>query len=252
MTVPAAAASISPQEIAQFEALAASWWDPLGPFKPLHRINPVRIGYVRDRLVRALGRDPTGLEVLDGVRLLDVGCGGGLLAEPLARLQAQVTAIDAGPENIAVAKLHAERQGLAIDYQATAAEDLAQTGVQFDAVLAMEIVEHVADLDSFFAALGRLVKPGGLLFLATLNRTVKSYGLGIIAAEYVLGWVPKGTHDWRKFLKPSELARLVRRAGLTVEDLTGVSFDPLTGDWRQSRDTDVNYLMTARRPQSAA
>ncbi len=226
-------------------ALAERWWDPDGEFKPLHRLNPVRLAYVRDRLAARFGRDPAAPRPLAGLRLVDVGCGGGLLCEPLARLGADVTGIDAGEENVRVAALHAEEAGLEIDYRCTAAETLAAAGERFDAVVSMEVIEHVADPAPFVRACGRLLNPGGALALATLNRTLKSFALAIVAAEYVLGWLPRGTHQWDRFVRPSELARHLREAGLDLADLTGVTYDPLTGEWRQDTDTQVNYLAFA-------
>lgn len=239
------AASIDPAEIARFSALAAEWWDPQGKFRPLHKFNPVRLGFLRDRIAAHFGRDTAGDAPLKGLRLLDIGCGGGLVSEPMARLGASVTGADAGERNIGIARQHAEETGVGIDYRCSSAEDLAAAGEQFDVVLALEIVEHVADLDAFLAACGQMVKPGGLLIAATLNRTPKSFALGIVAAEYILRWVPRGTHDWKKFLKPHELAAGLRHGGLTLKDVVGVSYDPLADRWRISRDTDVNYMLVA-------
>lgn len=241
------AASIDPAEIERFSALAAEWWDPQGKFRPLHKFNPVRLGFLRDRIAAHFRRDPLGNTPLEGLRLLDIGCGGGLVSEPMARLGAAVTGADAGERNIGVASLHAAEAGLAIDYRCTSAEALAEAGEQFDVVLALEVVEHVADLEGFLLACGRMVKPGGLLIAATLNRTPKSFALGIVAAEYILNWVPRGTHDWKKFLKPHELAAGLRRAGLTLKDVAGVSYDPLADRWRISTDTGVNYMLVAEK-----
>lgn len=239
------AASIDPAEIARFSALAAEWWDPQGKFRPLHKFNPVRLGFLRDRIATHFGRDAASDPPLKGLRLLDIGCGGGLVSEPMARLGAAVTGADAGERNIGIARQHAGEAGVEIDYRCTSAEDLAAAGEQFDVVLALEIVEHVADLDGFLAACGQMVKPGGLLIAATLNRTPKSFALGIVAAEYILRWVPRGTHDWKKFLKPHELAAGLRRGGLALKDVVGVSYDPFADRWRISRDTDVNYMLVA-------
>ena len=197
--------TVDPAEIERFSRIAEEWWDPTGKFAPLHRLNPVRIGYIRDRAAAHWQRDALSGTPLQGLSLLDIGCGGGLLSEPMARLGAQVTGVDAAARNIAVAALHAEKQGLAIDYRQGTAEALAESGGQFDIVLALEIVEHVADVELFLKSCGRMVKPGGLLFLSTLNRTAKAWALAIAGAEYVLGWLPRGTHDWKKFLKPSEV-----------------------------------------------
>jgi len=245
---PRAGASIDPEEIEKFAALADGWWDPGGAFAPLHRLNPVRLRYVRDRLSAHFGRAAGADAPLAGVRILDIGCGGGLLCEPLARLGAQVTGIDAAAENIAIARRHAEAGGLAIDYRHASAEELAAAHERFDAVLSMEVVEHVADPAAFVAVGAELVGGGGAMILATLNRTPKAFLLAIVGAEYVLRWLPRGTHDWRKFLRPSELAAMVRRGGLTVEDIAGLSYSPLTGLWTLGRDVDVNYMVQARRP----
>ena len=240
--------TIDESEIERFSRLAATWWDPDGPMRPLHRLNPVRIGYVRDRIAAHFGRDAKSLRPFTGLGLLDLGCGAGLLAEPMARLGCQVTGVDATKESIEVARRHAEDGGLAIDYRIATAEDLAAAGERFDAVLALEIVEHVADVDLFLAAAASLVKPGGVLVLSTLSRTAKSFLMAIVGAEYVLGWLPRGTHEWRRFVRPSELVPPLRRAGLRVKDLTGVAYDPLAAEWRLApRDLDVNYMAFAIR-----
>ncbi|MCB9947384.1 MAG: bifunctional 2-polyprenyl-6-hydroxyphenol methylase/3-demethylubiquinol 3-O-methyltransferase UbiG [Rhodospirillaceae bacterium] len=239
-------ASVDPADIARFAALADEWWDPAGKMRELHRMNPLRIGFIRDHVAAAHRRDALSHRPLAGLKILDVGCGGGLSSEPLARLGAEVTGIDAAAEGIGVARLHAGERDLAIDYRQSSAEELADTGATFDAVVALEIVEHVADVDSFLAALGRLARPGAPLVMSTLNRTAKSFALGIVAAEYVLRIVPRGTHSWRQFLKPSELARGLRRHGFVVEAAKGMVFSPTTADWALSdRDLDVNYLMAA-------
>ncbi len=242
---PDAGSSVDPAEIAKFSALAEEWWDPAGKFRPLHKLNPTRLAFVRDRIAEHFGRDPLAERPLAGLSLLDVGCGGGLLAEPLSRLGAEVTGIDASERNIKVAALHAAESGLAIDYRHAAAEDLAGAGARFDAVLNMEVVEHVADLGGFLAASGALVKPGGAMVVATLNRTPKSFLLGIVGAEYLLRWLPPGTHDWRRFVRPSELARELAAGGLTVTEIAGMAYNPLTDDWRLARDTAVNYMVFA-------
>lgn len=247
------AASIDSAEVAKFTAMAEAWWDPAGDFRPLHRFNPVRLGYIRDRLCTRFGRDPKADKPLKGLRLLDVGCGGGLLSEPLARLGAEVTGLDAAARNIKIASLHARESGLEIDYRHGSVEDLAAGGLSFDAVLNMEVVEHVADLDGFLAASARLVKPGGLLILATLNRTPKAFLLAIVGAEYLLRWLPRGTHDWRRFVRPSEAAAALRAGGLEIEEMTGVAYNPLTDSWRLApRDLDVNYMLLAVKPGTAA
>ncbi len=242
---PDAGGSVDPAEIAKFSALAEEWWDPAGKFRPLHKLNPTRLAFVRDRIAEHFGRDPLAERPLAGLSLLDIGCGGGLLAEPLCRLGAEVTGIDASERNIKVALLHAAESGLAIDYRHAAAEDLAGAGARFDAVLNMEVVEHVADLGAFLAASGALVKPGGAMVVATLNRTPKAFLLGIVGAEYLLRWLPPGTHDWRRFVRPSELARELAAGGLTVTEIAGMAYNPLTDEWRLARDTAVNYIVFA-------
>ena len=242
-----AGGTIDPDEIARFSALAAEWWDPDGKFRPLHRLNPVRLTYIRDRLCDRFGRDPRSLRSLEGLKILDIGCGGGLVAEPLSRLGADVTGIDASEENIATASLHAEENVLSIDYRATTAEDLADTDLAFDAVIALEIVEHVARVPLFLSSCAALTGPGGALVMSTLNRTAKSYLMAIVGAEYVLRWLPRGTHQWEKFLRPSELTDGVESAGLTVRDLTGATYNPLTDEWRLSRDMAVNYFLYAEK-----
>ncbi len=229
----------APDEIARFSAMAEAWWDPTGSFKPLHRYNPIRLSFLRDRLVSHFGRDPKALSPFAGLRLLDIGCGGGLLAEPLSRMGFAVTGIDASEKNIAVARLHAEGSGLAIDYRVATPEDLAADS--YDVVLAMEVIEHVSDTELFMQAAARLLRPGGALVAATLNRTPQAFALGILGAEYVLRWVPRGTHDWRKFVTPAELAGLFRRSGLTLRELRGFSFSPIKAAWRETGDLSVNY-----------
>jgi len=231
-------------EIERFSRIAEEWWDPTGKFAPLHRLNPLRLGYIRDRAARHWKRDPLSGAPLHGLSLLDIGCGGGLLCEPTTRLGAQVTGIDAAERNIATARLHAERQGLAIDYREATAEALTAEGRQFDIVLALEIVEHVADVDLFLKSCGRLAKPGGLVFLSTLNRTAKAWALAIAGAEYMLRWLPRGTHDWRKFLKPSEVVRGLRMGGVEAQEIVGVVYSPLSRAWSlNARDLDVNYML---------
>ena len=239
-----AAGSIDPAEVAKFSGLADAWWDPAGKFRPLHRLNPTRIAYIRDRAAARYGREPIGPAPLAGLAILDIGCGGGLLSEPLARLGGKVTGLDAAERNIAIAKRHAELGGLAIDYRAGSAEDLAASGRLFDVVLAMEVVEHVADPASFLGAAAALVAPGGVLIVATLNRTAKAFALAIVGAEYILGWLPRGSHDWRRFLKPSELAALLRPHGLTLGEAVGVVYSPIADKWRLAPgDLDVNYML---------
>ncbi|WP_411838428.1 bifunctional 2-polyprenyl-6-hydroxyphenol methylase/3-demethylubiquinol 3-O-methyltransferase UbiG [Paracoccus sp. ME4] len=240
--------SIDQAEIAKFEAMAAEWWDPNGKFRPLHRMNPLRLDYIADQIAAEFGRDRRSLRPFAGLEVLDIGCGGGLASEPMARLGATVTGADATEVNIAVARAHAARQGLEIDYRATTAEALLTTEARFDVVLALEIVEHVADPASFVATCRELLKPGGLLILTTLNRTGRSFAAAIVGAEWVLRWLPRGTHDWRRFITPEELAAHARAAGLAEADRRGMVFNPLTGGWSLSdRDLAVNYAMVTRR-----
>ena len=250
---PAADPSVDPAEVERFAALAERWWDRHGAFRALHALNPVRIAYVRDALVADAPPDArtdaaAALKPLADLRLLDVGCGGGLMAEPLCRLGADVVAIDAAEANVHAASHHAEEQGLAIDYRHATAEALAADGERFDAVLALEIVEHVADLDAFAEACASLVKPGGTFVVATLNRTLAAYALAIVAAERVLGWLPAGSHDWSRFVRPAEMVRLLRRQGLTVVDMRGMVYSPLVGGWTTSPNLAVNYIVHARKP----
>jgi 2-polyprenyl-6-hydroxyphenyl methylase/3-demethylubiquinone-9 3-methyltransferase len=238
-----------PEEVAKFSALADSWWDPAGAFRPLHKFNPARISYIRDRLLAHFGRDPAAERPFAGLTLLDIGCGGGLIAEPMARLGFTVTAIDASHENIGTAALHAERMGLSIDYRAVMPETLAETGAAFDAVLALEVIEHVADVEAFWRATAALMKPGGALIAATLNRTIKSLALGKVAAEYVLRWVPAGTHDWRKFVRPSEMVRSLRASRLHVGGLSGISYNLFLDRWEVTSDLGVNYMAYAIKPK---
>lgn len=247
---PPAASSIDRDEVARFERIAATWWDEAGPMRVLHRFNPVRLTYIRDALCRHHGRDPLSSAPLDGLRIVDIGCGGGVLSEPLARLGAAVTGLDPAPTNIRVARAHAEEAGVPVDYREETIEAVVAAGERFDAVLAMEVVEHVANRTAFIRTACAAVKPGGLLFAATINRTMRSYALAIVGAEYVLGWLPKGTHDWDKFVTPDELGRDVAAGGLRVTDLTGVVYNPLGDVWRAARDTGVNYMITAERQRA--
>ncbi|PWR22383.1 bifunctional 2-polyprenyl-6-hydroxyphenol methylase/3-demethylubiquinol 3-O-methyltransferase UbiG [Zavarzinia compransoris] len=240
--------TIDPAEVAQFAAIADEWWDPNGKFRPLHRFNPVRLSYLRSRLGAHFGAPESAVTPFKGLRLLDIGCGGGLLSEPMARLGASVVGADAAEKNVKVAALHAEQSGLAIDYRNTSAEDLARAGERFDIVLNMEVVEHVADLNLFMAACAAMVKPGGVMVTATLNRTMKAFALAIVGAEYVLGWLPRGTHKFQKFVRPSELAAALRPTGLDIRDYAGVSYNPLADEWRIGKDVDVNYMAFAVRP----
>ena len=241
--------TVDPAEIERFSRIAGEWWDPAGKFAPLHRLNPVRIGYIRDRAAAHWKRDPLSGLPLHGLVLLDIGCGGGLLSEPMARLGARVTGVDAAARNIAVAALHAEKQGLEIDYRQGTAEALAEAGARFDIVLALEIVEHVADVPLFLKSCGRLVKPGGLLFLSTLNRTAKAWALAIAGGEYILRWLPRGTHDWKKFLKPSEVVNGLSAGGIAAQEIVGVVYSPLSRAWSLSKsDLDVNYMLYGTSP----
>ncbi len=240
--------SVSAEELARFSAIAEDWWDPNGKFKPLHRLNPVRLDYIRSRLCDHFQRDRRASGALDGLRLLDIGCGGGLLAEPLARQGARVTAIDPSEKTIGVARAHAQQTGVSVDYRATTAEALLAEGEHFDCVTALEVVEHVTDVPAFVATCAALVGPDGLFIGSTLNRTLKSYALAIVGAERVMRWLPVGTHDFQKFVRPSEFERAIHAGGLSVVDTAGIIYDPLSGGWRLSaRDLDVNYLITARR-----
>jgi 2-polyprenyl-6-hydroxyphenyl methylase/3-demethylubiquinone-9 3-methyltransferase len=239
--------TVDRREIDRFAAHSASWWDPRGSFRPLHQINPARLDFIRRELLAHFRRDARSLSPFAGLTLADIGCGGGLIAEPMTRLGFAATGIDADAEAIAVAGEHAAASGLAIDYRIADIDALVITGAAFDVVLALEIVEHVADRDTFFAALGRLVKPGGAFIGATLNRTPRSFALAIIGAEYVLGWLPRGTHDWRRFVRPSEFVLGLRRAGLKTTRLAGLGYDWRSSGWRETADLSVNYLLSARR-----
>ena len=235
--------TVDPAEVAKFEAMAAEWWNPNGKFKPLHMLNPCRLDYITAQIAAEFDRDLTKPLPFKGLRLLDIGCGGGLLAEPMARLGADVVGADAAPRNIPVAQLHAAQSGLSINYRHTTAEDLAAAGEQFDVVLNMEVVEHVADPLAYLTACQTLLVPGGLMICSTLNRNPKSYLMAIIGAEHVMRWLPKGTHDWKKFITPDELFDLIKQAGLEPVDRKGMVFNPLTWTWSLSaRDLSVNYV----------
>jgi 2-polyprenyl-6-hydroxyphenyl methylase/3-demethylubiquinone-9 3-methyltransferase len=239
-----AAASIDPEEVARFASWAAEWWDPKGKFAPLHRFNPVRLGFIRDQALARFGRDGRARRPFEGLRLLDIGCGGGLVSEPMARLGFAVTAVDPGEDNVAAARAHAETMGLAIDYRCGAAEQLLAEGARpFDVVLNLEVVEHVADPGQYLRDTARLVAPRGMMIVATLNRTARGLALAKFAAEYLLRWAPAGTHDWRKFLRPDEIRGFLAGEAYEVAGPFGVAFDPLSGQWRQSADTAVNYMM---------
>ena len=241
------AGTVDAGEVAHFSRLAGRWWDPRGPWATLHRFNPVRLGYIRDRAAAHFGRDPARLDSLKGLRILDIGCGGGVLSEPLARLGATMVGADPVEENIAAAAHHATQSGLTIDYRSTTAEALAEAGERFDVVLAMEVIEHVADVDLFIEAAANLVKPGGLMFVATLNRTMKSFALAIVGAEYILRWIPRGTHQWDKFIMPDELELALEQAGLRVTDETGVIYNLFADRFQLSTDMDANYMVLAEK-----
>jgi 2-polyprenyl-6-hydroxyphenyl methylase / 3-demethylubiquinone-9 3-methyltransferase len=243
--------TIDAGEVERFSALAAEWWNPNGKFRPLHKFNPVRLSYIRDAVATHFGRDPRAADPFKGLRFLDIGCGGGLLCEPMARLGADVVGADASATNIEVARLHAAESGVKVDYRATTAEDLAAAGEQFDVILNMEVVEHVADVDLFISECARMVKPGGLMFVATINRTMKALGLAIIGAEYVLRWLPKGTHQYGKLVRPDELQSALMAAGMDITDRTGVTYNPIQDRWNRSRDMDVNYMVLATKAAMA-
>ncbi|PZX18933.1 3-demethylubiquinone-9 3-methyltransferase [Palleronia aestuarii] len=240
------ATTIDPAEIDKFSAMAAEWWDPQGKFKPLHMLNPCRLDYIGAQVAAEFGRDLRDDRPFEGLTILDIGCGGGLLAEPMARRGAAVTGADAAERNIPVAEIHAREQGLEIDYRHTTAEDLARDGERFDVVLNMEVVEHVADPQSYLDACAELLKPGGLMVCSTINRTTKSFALAIFGAEWVMRWLPKGTHDWDRFITPDELSAMIGRTGLGVVDRTGFVFNPISWRWSLSeRDLSVNYVTTS-------
>lgn len=244
----AAKTTIDQSEVDRFSAMAAEWWDPTGKFRPLHKFNPVRIAYIRDKVTEHFGRDPKSHRPLEGLRLLDIGCGGGLLSEPMARLGANVLGADASEKNIGIAKAHAEQSGVIVDYRAVTAEALAADDEKFDIVLNMEVVEHVSDVPFFIETCATMVKPGGLMFVATINRTFKAAALAIVAAENILRWLPRGTHQYEKLVRPEEIEGPLNSAGMQVIARTGVFFNPLQNQWNLSRDMDVNYMLLATRP----
>jgi 2-polyprenyl-6-hydroxyphenyl methylase/3-demethylubiquinone-9 3-methyltransferase len=244
---PDSSLTLDREEVARFARLGGEWWDPRGPFGQLHRINPVRLTYIRDQICSRFGRDPKQASSLAGLSILDIGCGGGLVCEPLARLGCRMTGIDPGQEAIEAAKAHASAAGLHIDYPAATAEELVGRGEVFDAVLLLEVVEHVPDVPKFLKTVAPLVKPEGLMILSTLNRTLKAYALAIVGAELILRWLPVGTHQWQRFVRPDELRSALQGADLTLTDTRGLIYDPLADEWRLGRDTDVNYFATASR-----
>lgn len=243
----ATARSLDPAEVEKFSKIAAEWWNPKGKFGVLHVFNPVRLAWIKEQVCARFARDPLERQPFTGLRFLDIGCGGGLLTEPMARLGASIVGVDPSEKNIKTASVHAAEQELAIDYRAATAEDLAAAGEVFDVILNMEVIEHVADPQAFTATCAAMLKPGGLMFVATLNRTFKSFGLAIIGAEYVLGWLPKGTHQWEKFITPAELKGWMRDNGLKPADESGVTYSPFRNEWKKSRDMDVNYMVLAEK-----
>ncbi|KQR75633.1 3-demethylubiquinone-9 3-methyltransferase [Rhizobium sp. Leaf384] len=245
----AARTTIDQSEVDRFSALAAEWWNPHGKFKPLHKFNPVRLSYIRDRAAETFGRDLKVPRPLEGLRLLDIGCGGGLLSEPMARMGADVVGADASEKNIRIAQTHAAGSGVSVDYRAVTAEALAEAGETFDIVLNMEVVEHVSDVDFFLTTCASMVRPGGMMVIATINRTMKAAALAIFAAENVLRWLPRGTHQYEKLVRPEEIEKPLSASGMTITERTGVFFSPFTNQWNLSRDMDVNYMLIAKRPR---
>jgi 2-polyprenyl-6-hydroxyphenyl methylase/3-demethylubiquinone-9 3-methyltransferase len=243
----AARTTVDKDQVEWFSKMAAEWWSPTGKFKPLHKFNPVRISYIRDRICQNFDRDPKAHRPLEGLRILDIGCGGGLLSEPVARMGATVVGADPSEKNIGIASAHAKETGTPVDYRAVTAEDLARAGETFDVVLNMEVVEHVADVELFLTTCAGMVRPGGLMFMATINRTLKARALAIFAAENVLRWLPRGTHQYEKLVRPEEIEKPVTADGLTIIDRTGVFFNPLSNQWNLSKDMDVNYMLLAKR-----
>jgi 2-polyprenyl-6-hydroxyphenyl methylase / 3-demethylubiquinone-9 3-methyltransferase len=246
----AARTTIDQAEVDRFTAMAAEWWDPTGKFKPLHKINPVRLAYIRDKVSENFGVDPRAHQPLAGLRVLDIGCGGGLLSEPIARMGADVLGADASEKNIGIASTHAAQTGVSVDYRAVTAEQLAADGETFDVVLNMEVVEHVSDVDYFISTCASMVRPGGVMLISTINRTLKARALAIGACEYVLRWLPRGTHQYEKLVRPEELEKPILAAGMEVSEKIGVFFNPFLNQWNLSSDTDVNYMMLTRRPKA--
>jgi 2-polyprenyl-6-hydroxyphenyl methylase/3-demethylubiquinone-9 3-methyltransferase len=244
--------TIDQSEVDRFSAMAAEWWDPTGKFKPLHKINPVRLAYIREKVIEHYGRDPKSARPLEGLRVLDIGCGGGLLSEPVARMGASVLGADASEKNIKIAMTHSAQSGVEVDYRAVTAEALAAQGETFDIVLNMEVVEHVADVDFFLSTCASMVRPGGLMLVSTINRTLKAAALAIVGAEYVLRWLPRGTHQYEKLVRPEEIERPLSANGMHILETKGVFFNPLQNQWNLSADIDVNYMMLAARPGQTA
>ena len=237
------AKSVNPDEIAHFSSMAETWWDPNGPFKPLHQLNPTRLAFIKDQICRNFNLDATADKPFSSLRILDIGCGGGLLCEPMARLGATIVGADAAHKNIKTASLHAQQMGLDIDYRFTTAEELSEQGEKFDVILNMEVIEHVADISSFLDACHKMLKDDGCMTLSTLNRTLKSWAMAIAGAEYILRWLPKGTHDWHKFLKPSEVCELAAASGFDIESLKGMVYNPIKSRWSlDDHDFSVNYV----------
>ncbi len=239
------------EEVERFSRLASEWWNPTGKFRPLHQIGPPRLSFIRDNAVERFGRDQKALRPLSGLTAVDIGCGGGLVSEPLARMGATVTAIDPSEKNISIARSHAEGQGISIGYRAARVEDLVAEGLKFDIVACLEVVEHVPDPAKFIAECASLVAPGGLAVFSTLNRTFKAWALAIVGAEYVLGWLPRGTHQWDRFITPDELSGFAKAAGLDDIRFEGITYNPLQDVWSRNPDTDVNYLMSATKAKAA-
>ena len=240
--------TVDQSEVDRFSALAHEWWNPNGTFRPLHKFNPVRLAYIREKLCEHFDRDPKSSNALGGLRVLDIGCGGGLLSEPMARMGAIVVGADAGEINIEVAKIHANQSGVDVDYRATTAEALSASGEKFDVVLNMEVVEHVLDVDLFLTACASMVKPGGLMLVASINRTRKARALAIFMAENILRWLPRGTHTFEKLVKPEEVETSLNRNGMSVIHRLGIFYNPVADSWNRSKDMDVNYMMLAERP----
>ncbi len=247
MNTSAPLSSLDPGEVEKFSRLAAEWWNPAGKMGVLHKFNPVRLAWIKEQTCARLGLDPMVREPFKGLRFLDIGCGGGLLCEPMARLGATVVGVDPAEKNIKTAQVHAAQVELEIDYRVGKAEDLAAAGETFDVILNMEVIEHVAEPKFFTASCVSMLKPGGLMFVATLNRTLKSFGLAIVGAEYILRWLPRGTHEWERFIKPEELKQWLGESGAEVKAQSGVTFHPLANEWRRAKDMDVNYMVVAQR-----